>query len=43
MPVNLTAVRSELLPGLRKVTGAYKDLPVLYDKIFEMGKSNMSQ
>lgn len=43
MPINLGAIRSELLPGLRKVTGQYKDLPRLYDKIFELGTSRMAQ
>lgn len=42
MAVNLSAIRDLLLPGLRKVTGEYKDLPRLYDKVFEMGTSNMA-
>lgn len=42
MAVNLAAIRDLLVPGLRKVTGEYKDIPRIYDKIFEVGKSNMS-
>jgi hypothetical protein len=30
------------VPGLRKVTGEYKDIPRIYDKIYEVGKSNMA-
>lgn len=41
MAVNLSAIRDLLLPGLRKVTGDYKDIPTIYDKVFEVGKSNM--
>lgn len=41
MAVNLSAIRDLLLPGLRKVVGEYKDIPTLYDKVFETGKSNM--
>ena len=42
MAVNLAAVRDLLVPGLRKVTGEYKDLPRIYDKIYQVGKSNMA-
>lgn len=41
MAVNLSAIRDLLLPGLRKVTGEYKDLPRLYDKVFDSGTSRM--
>lgn len=42
MAVNLAAIRDLLVPGLRKVTGEYKDIPRIYDKIYEVGKSNMA-
>jgi hypothetical protein len=42
MAVNLAAIRDLLVPGLRKVTGEYKDITRIYDKIFEVGKSNMT-
>jgi hypothetical protein len=42
MAVNLAAIKDLLVPGLRKVTGEYKDIPRIYDKIFEPGKSNMA-
>lgn len=42
MPINLSAIRDLLLPGLRKVTGQYKDIPRLYDKVFDTGTSNMA-
>ena len=42
MAINLAAARDLLVPGLRKVTGEYKDIPRIYDKIFEVGKSNLS-
>lgn len=42
MAINLAAIRDLLVPGLRKVTGEYKDLPRIYDKIYEVGKSNMA-
>ena len=41
MAVNLSAIKDLLLPGLRKVTGEYKDIPKIYDKVFAVGKSNM--
>lgn len=41
MAINLSAIRDLLLPGLRKVTGDYKDLPRLYDKVFDSGTSRM--
>jgi len=41
MAVNLSAIRDLLLPGLRKVTGEYKDIDRLYDKIFDVGSSRM--
>lgn len=42
MAVNLSSIRDLLLPGLRKVSGKYEDLPRLYDKVFAVGKSNMA-
>jgi hypothetical protein len=39
MAVNLSAIKDLLVPGLRKVTGEYKDLPKIYDKIFDVGSS----
>lgn len=41
MAINLSAERDLLVPGLRKVTGEYKDLPTKYTAVFEAGKSNM--
>lgn len=41
MAVNLASIKDLLVPGLRKVTGEYKDLPRLYDKIFAVGSSKM--
>ena len=41
MAINLSAERDLLVPGLRKVTGEYKDLETKYDKVFKVGKSNM--
>ena len=42
MAVNTAQIRSELFPGLRKVEGKYKEIPLQYDKIFSVGKSNMA-
>ena len=41
MAINLAAERDLLKPGLRKVTGKYKDLETKYDKVFRVGKSNL--
>lgn len=44
MPINLAQIRSELVPGLRKVTGEYKDLPRIYTQYYqEFGTSSMAQ
>lgn len=42
MPVQLSAIKDLLLPGLRAVTGQYEQIPAQYDKIFEEGKSVMA-
>lgn len=41
MPVNLASIKDLLVPGLRKVTGDYQDIPKIYDKVFEGGTSKM--
>ena len=42
MSINLGAIKDLLVPGLRKVTGEYKDIPKLYDKVFTVGTSKMN-
>lgn len=42
MPVNLSAIRDLLLPGLRGVVGKYPQIPNQWDKVFETAKSNMA-
>lgn len=41
MAINLTAVRSELLPGLDSVSGKYDQLPKIWPRLYEKRKSNM--
>src|SRR5579864_242633 len=42
MPVNLSAIKDLLLPGLRGIEGKYKMIPTQYDKVFDYAKSNMA-
>lgn len=42
MPVNLSAIRDLLLPGLRGLTGKYEMIPSQYDKVFTKHASNMA-
>src|SRR6185312_9221181 len=42
MPVALSAIANLLFPGLREVTGKYKQIPKQYDKIFDYMKSEMA-
>ena len=42
MSVNTSQIKDLLFPGLREVTGKYKEIERQYDKIFEVGKSNMA-
>lgn len=42
MPIALSAIRDELFPGLRGVEGKYEEIPSQYDKVFEIGKSEMN-
>lgn len=42
MPVNLSAIRDLLLPGLRGVVGKYEMIPSQYDKIFDAYDSKMA-
>lgn len=42
MSVNLAAIRDLLLPGVRKVTGEYKQIPTQWSKVFNQGKSKMA-
>lgn len=41
MAINLAQIRDLLLPGLRGVTGEYKQIETQYTQLFELGKSNM--
>jgi hypothetical protein len=41
MAVNLSSIKDLLVPGLRKVTGEYKDISKIYDKIFDVSSSKM--
>src|ERR1700690_2731593 len=43
MAINVAAIRDLLLPGLRGVTGEYKQWPAIWPKLFDQGKSEMSQ
>jgi hypothetical protein len=40
--INTAQIKNELFPGLREVTGKYKEIPLQYDKLFAIGKSNMA-
>lgn len=42
MPVNASAIRDLLLPGLRGIEGQYKQIPTQWDKVFERGTSRMA-
>jgi len=42
MPIALSAIKNELLPGLRGVIGKYQMIPRIYDKIFDVGQSEMA-
>jgi len=42
MPIALSAIRNELLPGLRGVIGKYEMIPRIYDKMFDIGSSEMA-
>lgn len=42
MPVALSAIRDELLPGLFDVRGQYDQIPRQWDKVFTVKKSEMS-
>lgn len=42
MPINLAAIRQELLPGLRGVEGRYEQIPTQWDKVFSRGTSQMA-
>ena len=43
MPVALSSIRNELLPGLRKITGKYEEIPAQWPKFYlQKGKSKMA-
>ena len=42
MPVNLSAIKDLLLPGLRGVEGKYEQIPSQYDKVFTKHESKMA-
>jgi hypothetical protein len=42
MPINLSSIKNELLPGLRALTGKYDQIPREWDQIFDVGKSEMA-
>jgi hypothetical protein len=42
MPVNLSAIKDLLLPGLRGVTGKYEQIPSQYDKVFTKFNSKLA-
>jgi hypothetical protein len=42
MPVQLASIANLLFPGLREVTGKYKQIPRQYDKLFAFSKSDMA-
>jgi hypothetical protein len=42
MAVNTAQIKDLLFPGLRAVEGKYKEIPLQYDKMFAVGKSNMA-
>jgi hypothetical protein len=41
MAVNMSQIKDLLLPGLRAVTGDYKQIETQYTNVFEITKSNM--
>ena len=43
MDINVAAIRDLLVPGLRGVTGEYKQWPAIWPKLFDQGKSEMAQ
>lgn len=43
MAINVSAIRDLLLPGLRGVTGQYKQWPAIWPKLFDKGTSEMAQ
>ncbi|HQU24992.1 MAG TPA: hypothetical protein PKX13_12005 [Acidiphilium sp.] len=42
MPIALSSIRNELLPGLRGVIGKYQMINRIYDKIYDTGTSDMA-
>lgn len=40
--INLASIRDLLLPGVRKITGDYKQIPTQWDKVFRKGTSKMA-
>lgn len=42
MPISLASIKNELLPGLRGVIGKYEMIPRIYDKIYDVGQSEMA-
>lgn len=42
MPVALSAIKNELLPGLFDVRGQYDQIPKQWDKVFKVKKSDMA-
>jgi hypothetical protein len=42
MPINLSSIKNELLPGLRALTGTYDQIPREWDQMFDVGKSEMA-
>lgn len=42
MPINLSAIKDLLLPGLRGVEGKYEQIPSQYDKVFTKHNSKMA-
>ena len=43
MAINVSAIRDLMLPGLRGVVGEYKQWPAIWPKLFDQGRSEMSQ
>ena len=42
MAINTAQIKDELFPGLREVIGKYKEIERQYDKMFDVGSSNMA-
>ena len=42
MVTTIAAIRDLLLPGVRKITGDYKQIPTQWDKVFRKGTSKMA-